>query len=119
MCDRHSVDVAALARFGRIDVAVCIEPDHAQALFPVVQRGRDTGNGAHGQRVVSAEDEWGRSIADGVGGDACQLLAHGRDRRDRIGPAVRQLLALRHDEITVVADFVSEGSEPFRELGDP
>jgi len=49
---RHTVQISAVGGFGRIEISMCIEPDHAQI------RLMDSGDAADTAIAVSGQNQW-------------------------------------------------------------
>lgn len=78
--DRHTMDVAAVARLGRIDVSVRVNPDDGDfATQPLTHGFCSAGNGADGDGMIAAECEDEAPLSCVLVDLAAQLLCDGAD----------------------------------------
>ena len=88
--ERHPVDVSARTRLRSVEVAVCVEPeDRARAVD-----ARQPADAPERNRVVSAENERERSVADGVFDEAGDLGARFLDRLEEADALAADLRGL-------------------------
>ena len=74
--ERHAVELAAVARLGRVRVEVGVDPEQPELAF---HRVRHAAPGSHRDAVVAAEHERNRAVADDLRRRAGEPLAQAAD----------------------------------------
>ena len=121
------MDVSRRGRFRRVDIGVGIEPEHAEVRrlgafsLAATQRGRDPGDGAHGDGVIAADDQGEVFVGDDLIDRRAEFAARLLDDAEVARARVADLLGLRplHLDIAEVADAESDLRQGIVEFCDP
>jgi hypothetical protein len=117
----HPVDVAGIRSFGRVDVAVSVEPDNAHFLFFLAVEFRYARDGAHRERVISAEGERNAAGFERFVNAVAQFFGCGHDLGkvfDLRVAAAGDRFAYRHLNVAYVVDVVAELLEARAHVSD-
>ncbi len=117
---RHAVDVAAVRRGRRVDVAVRVDPDQSERFVFAPHELRGRRDRSRGEAVIAAEHDRQRALLQGGERRLVQLFADARDFADVLLLRIAERLDFRdgRDEVAFVDDGHSERGEPLRQSGD-
>ncbi len=111
--ERHAVHVAAGRSFGRVDVAVRVDPHQADALISAAIKFRDAGNGSCSDGVIAAKSQWDLPGLEGLDHQFGLRGASFRDLGQILGVGVTLGFGLEHGDrnVAAVLDVIAEGFE--------
>ena len=126
MSERHPVHVTASGRLRRVRVAVRVQPDEANALPALRERGRGPRDGPRSDGMIATDRDRHRTGDDRVCGHARELRARHRDRGKEdahgtgaIARLMPQHFRQRRRHVVVGFDDVSQRLETPREVRHP